>query len=97
MPAKAAVRPVVVVFELPVPDQHMSLEQGVELLGRPQLVAQARAEGLPERVLPRRARLDIARPRAREATLVSRGYDRTRAELGEPRVYRRERLRRRPR
>ena len=40
-PAKTAVSPVRVVLVLPVPDQDLSLEQGIELLDRQQLVAQA--------------------------------------------------------
>jgi hypothetical protein len=57
---------------LPVPDQHLCLEECVELLNRQNLVAHVRTEGLHERVLPRRSWLDVARSRARETASVSK-------------------------
>ena len=60
------VRPALVVVLAPVCDHDLRLGQAGELLDVEQLVADAGVEGLDERVLPRRARLDVrgAGPRA---------------------------------
>ena len=68
-----------VVFDPPVLDEDLRLEQRVELLHGEQLVAQPAAEGLDVRVLPRRARLDVAAAGPGEAAPVAQ---RVRRELG---------------
>jgi hypothetical protein len=59
-PAETAVWPLVVVDGSPVSDDRLRLEHGVACLDREHLVADAGAERLDERVLPRRAGLDEA-------------------------------------
>ena len=59
------VRPSPVVILAPVADHHARLGQAGELLAVEQLVPDAGVERLHERVLPRRARLDVAGLRSR--------------------------------
>ena len=56
----AAVRALRVVLDPPVLEQHLRLEQAVELLDGQELVAQPAVKRLDVWVLPRRAGLDIA-------------------------------------
>jgi hypothetical protein len=62
-----------VVLDPLVLDQHAGLEQAAERLDGEQLVAQPPAEALHVRVLPRRARLDVAGPGAVAAAPVTQG------------------------
>ena len=60
-----------VVLDPPVLDQHLRLEQAVELLDRQELVAQPTIERLDVRVLPRRTGLDVAAARTAEPAPVA--------------------------
>jgi hypothetical protein len=70
---KGGVRAVGVVVDLPVPDENLGFEQGVELLDGQHRVADAAAVGLNPGVLPRRVRLDVAGAAAAEAAPVPQG------------------------
>ena len=69
----AAVRALRVVLDPPVLEQHLRLEQAVELLDGEELVAQPAVERLDVRVLPRRAGLNIAAACAGEPAPVAQG------------------------
>ena len=75
-PAQAAMRALRVVLDPPVLDQHLRLEQAVELLDGQELVAQPAVERLHVRVLPRRTGLDVAAARAAEPAPVAQGVGR---------------------
>ena len=70
-PAQAAVWALRVVLDPPVLDQHLRLEQAVELLDGQELVAQPAVERLDVRLLPRRTGLDVAAARAGEPAPVA--------------------------
>ena len=71
-PAQAAVRALRVVLGPPVLEQHLRLEQAVELLDGQELVAQPAVERLDVWILPRRAGLDVAAACAGEPAPVAR-------------------------
>ena len=60
-----------VVLDPPFLDHDLRLEQRTELLDRQQFVAQPAVERLDVRVLPGRARLDVAGPRPRGVAPVA--------------------------
>ena len=78
-PAQAAVRALRVVLDPPVLDQHLRLEQAVELLDGQELVAQPAVERLDEWVFPRRTGFDVAAARTAEPAPVAQRVGR---ELG---------------
>jgi hypothetical protein len=69
-PAVRAVRPVDVVVDPPVLEDHLGFEQGVEALAVEELVTEAPVERLDPGVLPRAARIDEHGVGAVEATPV---------------------------